>query len=62
MASKDDIPWKLLGVCQLILFLLTLLTFLDMQARIETTRIECGCLDGSEEREKRSLKGMPVKD
>lgn len=57
MTPKNDIPWKSLGACQLILFLLTFLAFLDMKTRLEITKLECGCLSEELERDKRSLKG-----
>lgn len=67
----SGLPWKYLGVGQFVLFLLSLLAFMDMQSRIETVKYECGCqivnafesYDGLEnelrdaQREKRSLKG-----
>lgn len=61
--KKPDFPWHFLGAGQLFLFLLTLIAFLDMNTRLESTR--CACCLGDEDasqineiREKRSLKGL----
>jgi hypothetical protein len=66
--TKHETPpglhWKSLGAGQLLLFLFSLLAFIDMQSKIEQAMHECGCAkfesfeDFEEvEREKRSLKG-----
>ncbi|KAI6175416.1 Gliomedin [Aphelenchoides bicaudatus] len=68
--SPPNFPWKTLGTGQVILFVLSLVAFMDMQSRVEEVTQKCGCLNNNVdyelqeefeqieeiEREKRSLK------
>lgn len=55
---QTSLPWKSLGVGQLLLFLLSICAFVDMRTKMDNARYECGCASNENEiRDKRSLKG-----